>query len=87
MRCYADDDDEDAMIPFYPNVTQISLSSVVCLLPVTFMRHTQAIKTFGNIFAILAILFDQSINQSFICSEKYKKQVKAQYSVEQDTKA
>ena len=28
-----------------------------------------------------------SINQSFICSEKYKKQVNTQYSVEQDTKA
>ena len=30
---------------------------------------------------------NQSINQSFICSEQYKKQVNAQYSVEQDTQA
>ena len=29
----------------------------------------------------------QSINQSFICSEQHKKQVNAQYNVEQDTKA
>ena len=29
-------------------------------------------------------LFSQSI-QSFICSEQYKKQVNAQYSVQQDT--
>jgi len=30
---------------------------------------------------------NQSINQSFICSEQHKKQVNAQYNVEQDTKA
>jgi len=29
----------------------------------------------------------QSISQSFICSEQYKEQVNAQYSIEQDTKA
>ena len=32
-------------------------------------------------------VFNQSINQSFICSDQYKKQVNAQYSVERDTKA
>ena len=33
------------------------------------------------------VLINQSINQSFICSEQHKKQVNAQYNVEQDTKA
>ena len=35
----------------------------------------------------LSVCVFQSINQSFICSEQHKKQVNAQYNVEQDTKA